>query len=154
MNKQLKVDPIKNGTVIDHIPAGKALHVAEILKLNPPIDEVMIGMNLTSKKTGKKDIIKIENRELSANEVNSIALLAPNATYILINDYKIVGKTSVTLPDAIDNLVICPNEKCITNTSPDIHSRFTVEEKEPIKIRCVFCEKKYKIDDIHFKIYK
>ncbi|MBN2461393.1 MAG: aspartate carbamoyltransferase regulatory subunit, partial [Candidatus Cloacimonetes bacterium] len=83
--KQIKVNAIKNGTVIDHITAGKVLKVIEILDLAGS-DVVMIGMNLPSNKLNKKDILKIENRELSPDEVNSIALIAPKATLIIIQD--------------------------------------------------------------------
>lgn len=150
--KQLKVDPIKNGTVIDHITAGKALQVADILKLNLPTDEVMIGLNLASKKTTKKDIIKIENRELSADEVNSIALIAPEATYIIIKDYKVVNKTRVTIPEFIEDLVVCPNTKCVTNTEDYISSKFKLTSaNQPAQIRCIYCEKKYSVDELEFK---
>ena len=73
MKEQLKVDPIKNGTVIDHITAGKALQAAEILNIPNYEKEIMIGVNLSSRKMGRKDIIKIENREISAEEAGSIA---------------------------------------------------------------------------------
>ncbi len=86
--KQIKVNAIKNGTVIDHITAGKIRKVLDILSLDGT-DVVMIGMNLSSNKLGKKDIIKIENKELSGSEVNSIALIAPEATLIIIKDFEL-----------------------------------------------------------------
>ena len=81
--KELKVDPIKNGTVIDHIPAGRVQRVLAILKPRAT-DVVMMGMNFSSKAMKKKDIIKIEGRELTQNEVNSIALVAPAAKVSII----------------------------------------------------------------------
>ena len=95
-NKKIKVNAFKNGTVIDHIAAGKVLKVIEILNLTGN-DSVMMGMNLSSNKIGKKDIIKIENRELSQEEANSIALISPKATLIIIKDFEVVNFTEMEL---------------------------------------------------------
>ncbi|MHC1579513.1 MAG: aspartate carbamoyltransferase regulatory subunit, partial [Candidatus Alkanophagales archaeon] len=35
MKRELKVQPIKDGTVIDHITAGQALNVLKILEIKP-----------------------------------------------------------------------------------------------------------------------
>ena len=148
--KQLKVDAIKNGTVIDHITAGKVLKVADILNLHGT-DVVMIGMNLASKRIGKKDIIKIENRELSHNEVNSIALIAPKATLTIIKNFEVVKKVSLEMPEYIENLIVCPNPQCITSME-DIPSKFKITDNEPPKARCVYCEKKYTIDEVKIRI--
>ena len=150
MKNKLKVDPIKNGTVIDHIASGKALLVAEILKLNPPENLMMIGVNLMSKKMGKKDIIKIENRVLTDEEVNSIALISPTATLIIIKDLKVVKKQNISLPKIITNQIICPNANCITNIEK-VTTRFELANSEPVQVRCDYCEKKYSIGDVKFK---
>jgi aspartate carbamoyltransferase regulatory subunit len=150
MNKEkLKVDPIKNGTVIDHITAGKALQVADILNIANSNKEIMIGVNLSSKKMGKKDLIKIENREVSKEEADSIALISPTATLIIINDYKVVKKFGIDIPKEIKNHIICPNSNCITNIE-DVQTRFELANKNPIELRCSYCEKKYFIDDVKF----
>ncbi len=148
--KQMKVDAIKNGTVIDHIPAGKALAVADILNLSGS-NEVMVGINLNSKKVGKKDLIKIENRELSQEEVNSIALVAPSATLTIIKDFEVIRKYKVEIPESIEGLIMCPNPKCITN-SEDIKTKFMVMDEKHLKVRCCYCEKKYIVDEVKIKI--
>lgn len=148
--KQIKVTAIKDGTVIDHIASGKILKVAEILNLQGE-DVVMMGMNLASDKLGKKDILKIENRELSADEVNSIALIAPNASLIIIKDYKVVKKVSLKMPEFIKNLILCPNPKCITSIE-NIDSKFRVTNNAPAQVRCVYCERKYKVDEVKIRI--
>ena len=151
MNKEkLKVDPIKNGTVIDHITAGKALQVADILNIANSEKEIMIGVNLLSKKMGKKDLIKIENREISKEEANSIALISPTATLIIIDDYKVVKKFGIDIPKEINNHIICPNSNCITNIE-NVKTRFELANKNPIEVRCAYCEKKYFIDDVKFR---
>ena len=147
--KQIKVNAIKNGTVIDHITAGKVRKVLDILELDGT-EIVMVGMNLSSKKLNRKDIVKIENKELSHNEVNSIALVAPNATLIIIKDFEVEKKVSLEIPENIENLIVCPNPKCITN-SEDIKSKFRLTKDEPVKVRCFYCEKKYLIDEVKIK---
>ncbi len=148
--KMIKVNAIKNGTVIDHIAAGKALKVIDILTLTGN-NAVMIGMNLVSNRIGKKDIVKIENRELSKEEVNSIALIAPSATLIIIKDFEVVNKTSFDMPEYVEEHIICPNPKCITN-SEDIPSKFYINNAEIATARCVYCEKKYLVEDLRIKI--
>ena len=148
--KTIKVNAIKNGTVIDHIAAGKVLKVIEILNLTGD-NTVMIGMNLGSNKLGKKDIIKIEKRELSKKEVNSIALISPSATLIIINDFEVKSKTSLDMPEYVEEHIICPNPKCITN-SEEIPSKYYINNTEPATARCLYCEKKYLVEDLKIKI--
>ena len=148
--KTIKVNAIKNGTVIDHIAAGKILKVIDILNLTGD-STVMVGMNLTSNKIGKKDIIKIENRELSKQEVNSIALIAPSATLIIINNFEVVSKTSLDMPEYVEEHIICPNPKCITN-SEEIPSKYYINIAETATARCLYCEKKYLVEDLKIKI--
>ncbi len=150
MKEQLKVDPIKNGTVIDHITAGKALQVAEILNIPNYEKEIMIGVNLSSRKMDKKDIIKIENRELSEEEAGSIALISPTATIIVIRDYQVIRKFGIDIPQEIHQHIICPNSNCITNIEA-VDTRFYLAGKNPIEVRCAYCEKKYFIDEVKFR---
>jgi len=148
--KQMKVDAIKNGTVIDHIPAGKVLQVVDILNIKSS-DVMMIGMNLHSNKVGKKDILKIENHFLSQEEVNSIALIAPSATLTIIKNFEIIRKTKAEIPKFIENLITCPNPKCITN-SENIKSKFYVFKEKSLSVRCYYCEKKYPVEEVEIKI--
>jgi aspartate carbamoyltransferase regulatory subunit len=144
--KQIKVNAIKNGTVIDHITAGKIRKVLDILHLDGT-DIVMIGMNLSSNKIGKKDIVKIENKELSETEANSISLIAPEATLIIIKDFEVQKKSHLHIPEYIEDIINCPNPKCITNTE-QIMSKFHLTNDEPAQVRCLYCEKKYLIDEV------
>ena len=148
--KTIKVNAINNGTVIDHISAGKILKVIDILNLTGD-NSVMVGMNLSSNKIGKKDIIKIEDRELSKQEVNSIALIAPSATLIIISNFEVVSKTSLDMPEYIEEHIICPNPKCITN-SEEIPSKYYINNAEKATARCFYCEKKYLVEELKIKI--
>jgi aspartate carbamoyltransferase regulatory subunit len=150
MKEKLKVDPIVNGTVIDHITAGKALQVADILNLNPSKNLMMLGVNLSSNKMGKKDIIKIENKVLTDDEVNSIALISPSASMIIIKNYSVVKKQQIKIPNEIKNHIVCPNSNCVTNVE-NVSTRFELANRTPVEVRCEYCEKKYTIDDVKFK---
>lgn len=144
--KTLKVDAIRNGTVIDHIPAGLVLRVLGIIKPQES-DVVMVGMNFSSQAMGKKDIIKIEGRELTAEEVNSIALIAPAAKVNIIREFDVAKKGKVEVPDTIEGLVKCPNPGCITNHEPT-RTRFTVVERDPVTLTCNYCERVYLTSEV------
>jgi len=140
MKENILVRKIENGSVIDHIEAGNGLKVLNILKINQDKTVVLL-MNVPSKKLGKKDIVKIENKELTENEVNKISLVAPNATLNIIKNGEVKYKKKVVLPNILENIVKCPNINCITNSNEPIKTKFVVESKEPVKIRCWYCEK-------------
>ena len=53
----MKIDPIKNGIVIDHIEAGKGMAVYNILSLGDLDCTVALIKNVPSKKTGKKSAL-------------------------------------------------------------------------------------------------
>ena len=138
--KELVVSAIDNGTVIDHIPANEIYKVVKILNLDSYNDEVLIGTNLSSKKFGKKGIIKVKNKFFEETEVNKISLVAPNATLIVIKDYEVVEKIQLNIPKEIKKFVKCINPNCITNIE-DIETYFKVVENEPLKLQCHYCEK-------------
>jgi aspartate carbamoyltransferase regulatory subunit len=139
--KELKVTPIKNGTVIDHIPPGLALKVLHVLKIAEETSSaVSVAMNVKSE-MGKKDIVKIENKELDEREVNKISLIAPKATINIIRDYEVIKKHRVQLPDEIVGIVKCSNPTCISNYREPVESRFILVSKDPPHIKCYYCER-------------
>ena len=136
---EYKVTALKEGTVIDHLPAGSALKALEVLgDMGGRV--VTVGMYLESKKREQKDIIKIEKRELTEREVAKIALLGPHTTISIIRDYRVVDKLPVKIPDEIHGVVRCPNPSCITNHDP-VPTLFRVEKKLPLRVRCHYCER-------------
>jgi len=140
-NEHLMVRKIEAGTVIDHIPAGRALDVLRILGITGKEGyTVAVVMNVPSKKLGKKDMVKIEWIELSQEQVDRIAIVAPSATINLIRDWKVVEKRSVELEDKLISILKCPNPNCITNSSGEpIKTSFTVKRKVPLVITCDYC---------------
>lgn len=138
--KEMVVSAIENGTVIDHIATESVYQVIRILGLEKYKDEVLIGNYLNSGKLGKKGIIKIKNKHFNVEETSKIALVAPLATIIDIEDYKVVRKFNAEIPDHVENFVRCANPKCITNAEV-VPTKFDVVDKENLKLRCHYCEK-------------
>jgi len=148
--KPMKIPKIKDGTVIDHIPAGNAIKVLRILGIPEKTSSIVsVAMNVKSR-IGRKDIVKVENRELARDEVDKIALIAPKATINIIRDYEVVEKHQVELPDELIGIVRCSNPTCISNTREPIESRFKVISKDPPRIVCYYCEREP--EDIDEKI--
>ena len=139
--KELQVSAIENGTVIDHIPVHAVFQVIRILNLDEADDMVLFGNHLDSRKYGKKGIIKVSNKFFEKDEINKIAMVAPQASLIVIKDYKVVEKTVVEIPDHIEEIVKCFNPNCITNHE-NIHTKFDViKDEDVLKVRCEYCEK-------------
>ena len=143
MKKELKVVPIENGTVIDHIAAGQALNVLKILGIHPGMDVTLsVVMNVRSKHMGKKDIVKVEDRELKPEEVDKIALIAPQATINIIRDSEVVAKHKVYLPKSIEGIIRCANPNCISNVGREpVLSKFITVSENPLRFRCFYCER-------------
>ncbi len=138
-NPKTRIDAIKNGTVLDHLSPGSALEVMKVLGIHDS-GIITVGMNLESKKFGAKDIIKLENKELSADELNKIVLISPNAKVSIIKNYEVARKFNVQLPGIIEGIAKCRNPNCITN-SEDVKTKFHVTSKHPLKMRCHYCER-------------
>jgi aspartate carbamoyltransferase regulatory subunit len=145
--EEMIVRKIENGSVIDHITAGNGLKVINILNLNPEETAVLL-INVPSQKIRRKDIVKIENRELTSNEVNKISLVAPNATLNINENGKVREKRKVILTKILEDIIKCPNTSCITNSNEPIKTKFIVEKKEPVKLRCWYCERAFSSDEI------
>ncbi|MCQ4153279.1 MAG: aspartate carbamoyltransferase regulatory subunit [Archaeoglobi archaeon] len=144
--KELVISKIREGTVIDHIPAGRAILVLKILGINEKTKEtVSMALNVTSKKMGKKDIVKVEGLFIKEEELNKIALIAPNATINLIKDYEIEKKFKVKLPEVVRGILRCPNRMCISNSREPISSIFYVRaEGDEVFAKCHYCGRKIK----------
>ena len=145
--KELQVAALENGTAIDHIPSSQLFKVASMLKLDQMDNTITIGNNLHSNKMGTKGMIKIANKFFEEDEIDRIALIAPNVVLNIIHDYEVVEKKTVTLPDELIDIVKCNNPKCITNNEP-MPTRFHVIDKEHCVIKCHYCEKEQKREEI------
>jgi len=135
---ELRVSKIRDGTVIDHVRAGQALKVLSILGIDGSEGEtVSIGMNVPSGKLARKDVVKVEGRELSQAEVDVLSLIAPAATINIIRNYEVVEKHRVARPEAVSGVLECPNANCITTGHEPVDSEFEVLDEG---VRCVYCD--------------
>ena len=146
--KQLSVEAIENGTVIDHIPAGLGLTILRQFKLLHYGSAVTVGFNLPSKTQGSKDIIKITGVWLDDNAANRLALFAPEAVVNTIDHFKVINKRRLTLPDEIAEVFRCPNTNCASHGEP-VKSRFYVRKQSgQTKLKCHYCEKTFSRDSV------
>lgn len=147
--EELRVKKIREGTVIDHINAGNALTVLNILGITNHTGQVVsVAINVPSSKIGRKDIVKIEGRELNADEVDKIALIAPQATINIIRDFNVVEKQQVKLPKFIREILKCENPTCVSNSREPVEPAFSVENEDPLVLRCHYCSRIMEKQDV------
>ena len=144
---EMQVSALRNGTVIDHIPAEKLFAVVNLLDIAKMSSNVTIGYNLDSKKLGKKGLIKISDRFFTDDEISKISLVAPHVVLNTIRDYNVIEKREVKMPDEIHNLIKCNNLNCITNNEP-MATHFYVANRDTHTLKCRYCEKEVNLDDI------
>jgi aspartate carbamoyltransferase regulatory subunit len=150
LEQSLRVRKIKNGTVIDHISHGNALNVLKIVGITGKEGMIIsIAMNVPSSKGSTfKDVVKIENKELAPEEINRIALIAPSATINIIRDYQVIQKKKVVLEEQIKGVIKCMNPNCITNSNEPVKSFFKIETRDPVSLRCKYCDRIIEYNDM------
>ena len=143
----MQVAALENGTAIDHIASDALFKVVTLLQLQKLNNRITIGNNLKSGKMGSKGIIKVSDKFFREDEINRIALVAPNVNLNIIRNFEVVEKKKVVLPDEIIEIVRCNNPKCITNNEP-MKTRFHVIDKEMVELQCHYCELKIRKEEI------
>src|SRR5574344_93701 len=109
---QLQVEAIRNGSVIDHIPAGQGINILKLFHCLDHNERITVDFNLPSKALGHKDIIKV------------------------------VKKHNLSLPQKISHVFSCPNSNCITHFEPAATSEFKiVVNKGRVQLKCKYCER-------------
>jgi aspartate carbamoyltransferase regulatory subunit len=139
----VRLNPISNGTVLDHLPIKTAPKIIQILKLDFE-EPVMIAVNIDSKKMGKKDLVFIEGKKLSEKEVQKIALIAKGSTWNIIKDKKVISKNKIEMPFELIGITKCSNPKCITNFE-SIETKFSLNNE---KATCKYCEREMCSEEI------
>ncbi|MFT4944185.1 MAG: aspartate carbamoyltransferase regulatory subunit [Halovenus sp.] len=135
---EMRVSKIERGTVIDHITSGQALNVLAILGIDGTENDVVsVGMHVPSDRLGRKDVVKVEGRELSQSELDVLSVVAPAATINIIRSYEVRRKHRVERPAQVTDVLACPNPDCITTESEPVDSRFDVLEDG---LRCTYCD--------------
>ena len=138
----MNIDSIKNGIVIDHIAAGKGMQLYDLLGLDKLDCSVAIIKNVSSKKMGRKDIIKVD-ADISLN-LDVIGFVDPEATVNIIRDSQLVEKKTIPMPLTVTNVIKCKNPRCITSVEQDLPHVFQLTDKENKVYRCLYCDTKAK----------
>lgn len=135
----LNVNSINCGIVIDHITAGKGLKIFEKLKLGEADFPVVLLMNVSSNKLGRKDIIKIEN-EIDV-DLTMLGLIDPNITVNIIENDKIVNKMNIKIPQEVQGMFKCKNPRCVSNFDEYVSPKFSLAHSNgKILYKCDYCE--------------
>ncbi len=136
----MTIDSIKNGIVIDHIAAGKAMELYSILGLGGLDCTVAILKNVVSGKLGRKDIIKIDS--ILELDWDIIGYVDPNITVNIIKDGERLEKRQLKLPETITGVIHCKNPRCITSIEQELPQVFKLTDRSKRVYRCLYCETK------------
>ncbi len=134
----MHIDSIKNGIVIDHIPAGCGMEIYNLLGLDSLDCSIALIKNVHSAKMGKKDIIKID-ADIDIN-MDILGFVAPGVTVNIIKDCASVEKKNIALPEKLTNVIFCKNPRCITSTEQELPQVFKLTNKDARVYRCLYCE--------------
>ncbi|RMG31061.1 MAG: aspartate carbamoyltransferase regulatory subunit [Methanobacteriota archaeon] len=137
----MAVSKIKNGTVIDRIPPGKALKVVDLLGLDKEGHTLTIGMFMSSTKMKLKDIVKVHDRTLTKTEIDALGLFAPGVTISTIENYDVRTKIEPKVPEIIEEVLKCNNPTCATNYREPVITKFRVIQVNPLLVRCYYCDR-------------
>ncbi len=146
----MRVQPIRNGTVIDHIKAGRGRKILDTLELIDKGTTITLLMHVPSKKNTSKDVIKIEDRELSESESQKLALLSPGAHVNIIRNFVVAEKNVAELPKSISDMALCSNVNCISNNERGARTTFNIINEDSLNIQCIYCGRKIAEDNIEF----
>ena len=138
----MNIDSIKNGIVIDHITAGKGMEIYKLLGLDSLDCSVVLIKNVSSRKMGKKDIIKIDSDFDVDTDI--LGFVDPDVTVNIIKDGKTAEKKTIGLPERLTNVLTCKNPRCISATEQELPQIFKLTDRERRVYRCLYCETKAK----------
>ena len=138
----MNIDSIKNGIVIDHITAGKGMEIYKLLGLDSLDCSVALIKNVSSRKMGKKDMIKIDSDFDVDTDI--LGFVDPDVTVNIIKDGKTAEKKTIGLPERLTNVLTCKNPRCISATEQELPQIFKLTDRERRVYRCLYCETKAK----------
>ena len=136
----MKIDEIKNGIVIDHIPAGRGMTLYELLGLDSLDCPIAFIKNAPSAKMGKKDIIKISTH--MDLDLDILGYLDPGITVCIIRDGEVAERRTLALPARVVGVIKCKNPRCITSVEREIVHEFKLTDPVKKTYRCIYCEQK------------
>ena len=136
----MNIDSIRDGIVIDHITAGCGMKLYELLGLDKLDVSVALIRNVTSRKMGKKDIIKID-ADIPVN-FDVIGYVDPSATVNIIKNGELLKKLTIGMPERLTNVIRCRNPRCITTTEQELDQVFKLSDRDRQEYRCIYCDTK------------
>ena len=136
----MKIGHIENGIVLDHITAGNAMNIYNVLNLGNLDCTVALIKNADSPKMGKKDIIKISPH--MDIDLDILGYLDPGITVNVIHDGEIVERRHLALPQRVVGVIKCKNPRCITSVEREIVHEFKLTDPSKKVYRCIYCEQK------------
>ena len=140
----MNIDSIRNGFVIDHIPAGRGMKLYELLGLDSLDCSIALIKNVHSRKMGKKDIIKID-ADIAIN-FDIIGYISPEVTVNIIRDGVLTEKKNIALPKTLTGVIRCKNPRCITTCEQELEHKFKLTDPEQHVYRCIYCDTKASYD--------
>ena len=132
------VNPITDGIVLDHIKAGRAMELYQVLNLGALQCPVAIIKNADSKKMGRKDIIKIF--EVIDLDLDVLGYIDPGITVSIIKNGELVKRHGLELPERVTNVIRCRNPRCITSVEQELPQVFKLTNREKGIYRCIYCD--------------
>jgi len=143
--KKVHITPLQNGTSLDHLKPGTALKILEVLKTGG--NRVSVAMNVDSRLMLVKDLIFIEGKEISKEELDKIALIGKGGTLNIIKNAKVVRKEQIHYPEVVHGIMKCINPNCITNKE-ELETKFHLTSTNPLKAKCYYCEVRMEENEI------
>jgi aspartate carbamoyltransferase regulatory subunit len=149
-DKLFSIPKIEHGIVIDHIPTGWGLKLLEIIHSYPEMTSVVatVGLNYTSKKLGKKDMIKLAVEDLPASILQHVSMIRAGVTVKRIKNYEVEKRFVVELPETLVNQARCRNPNCITSHERDVPTRFQRVDPKGERYRCAHCERIFPVGEL------
>ena len=103
---------------------------------------VALIKNVASKKSGKKDIIKIDSDFDVDTDI--LGFVDPDVTVNIIKNGQIAEKKTIELPQELTNVLKCKNPRCISSVEQELPHIFRLTDKEHRVYRCIYCETRAK----------
>jgi len=132
------IGQIKDGIVLDHITAGRAMEIYNILRLGELDCTVALIKNAESSKKGTKDIIKIG--KVIDLDFTVLGYIDPGITVNIIKNGELYKREHLTLPERVFNIIKCKNPRCITSTEQELTQEFRLVNPEKKTYRCIYCD--------------
>ena len=132
------IGQIKDGIVLDHITAGRAMEIYNILGLGKLDCTVAMIRNAESNKKGSKDIIKIG--KVIDLDFTVLGYIDPGITVNIIKDGELFKREHLSLPEKVTGIIKCKNPRCITSVEQELVHEFRLVNPEKKVYRCIYCD--------------